>query len=127
MTNDPQDTSARQKYDRKFQNILSEIMDIARGPKTADYGETWARTGLLGIYIKIMIKEGRLRQLIWGKKKAETKGESVRDTLIDIAAYAVYGIIAYDEENMDGGAERKQHLRVLLQEMTKMVEEDENA
>jgi len=71
---------------------------------------------LLGIYVKIMIKEGRLHQLVWKDRNFDgTGGESVRDTLLDIAAYAMYGVIAFDEKNWEGSTESR--IKLLLQEV----------
>lgn len=105
------------EYTRKFRAVVDEVLHLARGEKTEAYGETWKNTGLLGIYIKIMIKEGRLHQLVWKDRNYEgTGGESVRDTLLDIAAYAIYGVIAFDEQNWDGpGVSR---VKALLQEIS---------
>ena len=92
-------------YTDKFNEILHNISILARGQKTTDYKETWKDGGLKGIFIKILIKYGRLRNLIWNKgclSKTAVKDESIRDTLMDLAAYAVYGIICYDENNIDG-------------------------
>lgn len=108
------DTKEKLKYDALFQNQLKDLYSLARGAKTADYGETWRESGLLGIYIKLMIKEGRLRELIWKNKKPVVADESVRDTLQDLAAYAIYGVICYDEGNYDGEHSRREHLEEML-------------
>lgn len=98
------ETNPKLYYSSRFSAVMDEIFYLARGAKTEDYGETWRRTGLRGVHIKLMIKEGRLRQLIWENKVKETavKEESIRDTLMDMAAYSIYGVIAYDEGNLDG-------------------------
>lgn len=104
------------KYTEKFRLVADEVLRLARGPKTEAYGETWKNTGLLGIYVKIMIKEGRLHQLVWKDRNFDgTGGESVRDTLLDIAAYAMYGVIAFDEKNWEGSTESR--IKLLLQEV----------
>ena len=104
------------KYTEKFRLVADEVLRLARGPKTEAYGETWKNTGLLGIYVKIMIKEGRLHQLVWKDRNFDgTGGESVRDTLLDIAAYAMYGVIAFDEKNWEGST--KSRIKLLLQEV----------
>jgi len=104
--------SKRQEYDKKFTEAVQSIYQTARGIKTEDYGETWTRLGLLGLYVKIFIKEGRLNELIW-KKQAQVnpQNESIKDTLIDIAAYAVYGIIALEEGNITGERPTEEHLK----------------
>jgi hypothetical protein len=111
-------------YTTKFTEVLNQVLQLARGTKTADYGETWARTGLLGCYIKIFIKEGRLRELIW-KNKAPQVGETVRDTLLDLAAYAVYGVICVDENNLTGQESEAKQLRQLALEIAERLGETE--
>jgi len=94
-----------EKYTKTFQEISDSIVKLARGKKTTDYKETWKDGGLKGIFIKILIKYGRLRNLAWNKECAEVtavENESIRDTLMDLAAYSIYGIICYDERNVDG-------------------------
>lgn len=108
--------------DSQFALALDEIYNLARGAKTNDYGRTWAESGLLGIYIKIMIKEGRLRELIWRNKTPMVQGESIRDTLMDLAAYAVYGILCLDEENYSGQASRKELLEGMLEHIKQELE-----
>lgn len=107
------DLEEKDIYDIGFKKVLQEVNSLARGRKTSDYGETWKRTGLMGIYIKLMIKEGRLRELVWGRKSPRVQGESIRDTLLDIAAYAVYGVLCLDEDNIEGDASRFEHLQAM--------------
>lgn len=107
-------TLERNHYTHAFREVLEEAFHKARGPKTADYGETWKRVGLKGNYIKIMIKEGRLRNLIWEQKEPEVKDESLRDTLIDLISYGVYSVICLDEGNIDGFEEIQADHMVLL-------------
>lgn len=99
----------RKHYDDKFQEVLEQLFKTARGAKTSDYGETWKRLGLQGIYVKLFIKEGRLNNLVWGNKTPELKDESVRDTLIDMACYAIYGVLCLDEENITGSESKISH------------------
>lgn len=112
------------KYDTEFSCVLKEVFNLARGSKTNDYGETWTRLGLAGLYVKIFIKEGRLHELIWKRKSNEVKNESIRDTLLDLAAYAIYSIIALDEGNIDGEEQRKKHIAGFCQELSKEEWED---
>lgn len=88
-----------EEYDKKFKDILDELW-VLRTAKTNDYGEVWRETGQDGIFIKIYIKLGRLKQLLWSGKTAQN--EPIRDTFIDIAAYGIYGVICCDEGNVHG-------------------------
>ena len=114
-------------YDSKFKAVLGELFSTARGAKTSDYGETWKRLGLQGIYVKLFIKEGRLNNLVWGNKTPELKDESVRDTLLDMACYAIYGVICLDEQNMTGKESKDEHekemLRILKEKFEGIKEE----
>lgn len=107
----------RKHYDEKFQEVMEQLFNTARGAKTADYGETWKRLGLQGIYVKLFIKEGRLNNLVWGNKTPELKDESVRDTLIDMACYAIYGILCLDEENITGAESKAMHELEMLRHL----------
>jgi hypothetical protein len=69
-----------------------------------------------------MIKEGRLHELIWNNKEAQVNGESVRDTLLDMACYSVYSVLALDEGNINGVGQRKQYYLEMLAEMQKRIE-----
>lgn len=110
------------KYTERFVHVLNEMLGLARGAKTSDYGETWNKLGLQGLYVKLMIKEGRLHELIWNKKTAQVSGESVRDTLIDMACYSVYSIIALDEGNIDGSVQKKEYYVEMMEQLKKRIE-----
>jgi len=106
--------SEKQEYDKKFVKVLQDMEHLARGKKTNDYNETWKRLGLIGLYLKIFIKEGRLNQLVWKGVEPQVADESVKDTLRDLACYAVYGLIALEEGNINGEADREKHERGML-------------
>jgi hypothetical protein len=112
VKDEKENTSERNFYTHKFANMAEKIVEHVRGVKTSDYGETWKRLGLKGLYVKLFIKEGRLNELIWEKdaKHVENKTEGIMDTLLDMAAYAIYGMIALDEGNLHGEIPVEQHL-----------------
>jgi len=113
------DNLERDYYTVKFRDKLTSVLQLARGNKTADYGEAWQRTGLVGIYIKLMIKESRLRSLVWEGKEPKVD-ESVEDTLKDIIAYATYGLLCIDDGNVKGVGEHEAR----LEDMLKTIEEE---
>ena len=123
---EPNSLIERAKYTGLFTTIANQIIDTARGVKTSDYGETWKRLGLMGLYVKIFIKEGRLNELIWkkGGKQVASKNEGIRDTLIDIAAYAIYGIIALDEDNVTGEVSTREHLLAMRKAIDERLGEE---
>jgi len=114
------ENTERDYYSVKFRKALTGVLELARGDKTSDYGEAWKTTGLVGIYIKLMIKESRLRSLVWEGNDPKVNGESVLDTLQDIIAYATYGILCLDEDNIKGSGEQTERLESMF---TKLKEE----
>lgn len=111
----------RDYYTLKFRESLGQVLELARGAKTADYGEAWQETGLVGIYIKLMIKHSRLRSLIWEKKEPQVD-ESVEDTLKDMIAYATYGLLCIQDGNIKGYDRSK----IDVDNMIKELEENYN-
>lgn len=63
--------------------------------KNHDYGDSfrhsWEKYGLLMLIIRLDDKLSRLKTLAQGSA-ASVKDESIRDTLLDLANYAVMGI-----------------------------------
>lgn len=80
--------------------ILNEIHDTYKR-KNADYGnsfgEQFIEYGLLSAVIRLDDKMRRLKQLL--KNEAQVKDESVRDTLLDLANYAIMTIMELDKKN----------------------------
>lgn len=80
--------------------ILNEIHDTYKR-KNADYGnsfgEQFIEYGLLSAVIRLDDKMRRLKQLL--KNEAQVKDESIRDTLLDLANYAIMTIMELDKKN----------------------------
>jgi hypothetical protein len=80
--------------------ILDEIHDTYKR-KNADYGnsfeEQFKEYGLLSSQIRLDDKMRRLKQL--SKEKAQVKDESIRDTLMDLANYAIMTVMELDKKN----------------------------
>jgi hypothetical protein len=80
--------------------ILDEIHDTYKR-KNADYGnsfeEQFKEYGLLSSQIRLDDKMRRLKQLV--KEKAQVKDESIRDTLLDLANYAIMTVMELDKRN----------------------------
>ena len=80
--------------------ILDEIYDTYKR-KNADYGnsfgEQFIEYGLLSAVIRLHDKMRRLKQLL--KNEAQVKDESIRDTLLDLANYAIMTIMELDKKN----------------------------
>lgn len=70
----------------QFIGIIESIKEL-RLKKSADYGNSWKIFGLMGVVYQIMSKSIR----IWNLTRAgkDPKNESLRDSFIDMANYAI--------------------------------------
>ena len=77
-----------------FKDILNKMYEIYE-KKNADYGNSFAKSydefGLVSPVIRLSDKVERLKTLC--NKEAQVKDESIIDTLIDIAVYAVLTVL----------------------------------
>lgn len=87
--------------DAKLIKYFEEARAI-RYKKQADYGPSWRSLGLRGVFGMMFAKVCRLRQLVWLRKDAQVKDESVRDTLLDNLNYTLYMLYLLEEGNLDG-------------------------
>jgi len=80
----------------QMQKIHDDALEVFRR-KNADYGDSFATYGIIGILIRI---EDKLRRAISINKNSVTlvKDESFRDTLLDLHNYAAMGLMILDEE-----------------------------
>lgn len=73
-----------------FNTLLDQIKDTHE-KKNHDYGNSFAKSmdefGMLAAAIRLSDKLNRFKSLI--KSEAQVKDESIEDTLLDMAAYAV--------------------------------------
>ena len=74
------------------EELAERITDLYRR-KNADYGDSFARSldkyGIVAALVRISDKVNRLESLIAPGRKAQVKDESVQDTLLDLASYAI--------------------------------------
>lgn len=90
-------------YHSKVSKALTDL--YAR--KNADYGDSFGKGfreyGMMMPVLRLEDKLNRLKSLI--KRPAQVEDESLRDTLMDLANYAIMTIIELDSSaKMDGGA-----------------------
>ena len=80
----------------QMRKIHDDALEVFRR-KNADYGDSFATYGIIGILIRI---EDKLSRAISIKKNGVTlvKDESFRDTLLDLHNYAAMGLMLLDEE-----------------------------
>ena len=86
----------------RYTKIVNEMHEIYKA-KNADYGDsvhdTFLKYGLLSFLVRMEDKISRLRSLtLKGEKEQRVKNESIRDTLQDLANYAILAIIELDEQ-----------------------------
>lgn len=81
-------------------NILDEIHDTYIR-KNKDYGDSFSEQfkehGLLSLIIRLDDKFRRLKQL--SKNEANVRDESIEDTLLDAANYAIMGVMELRKNN----------------------------
>lgn len=86
---------------KRFRN-LTERMALLYENKNADYGdsfgETYRRLGLVSAVTRIQDKCNRLCNLAVNKGRQRVEDESIRDTLVDLANYAIMTLIEMDLE-----------------------------
>ena len=83
----------------KFRNITKEMVDTYRR-KNHDYGNSFDismdKFGLIASAVRIGDKMNRFESLT--KKEAQVYGESIRDTLLDMANYAIMTVMWIDNQ-----------------------------
>lgn len=84
-------------------NICIEIHELAV-KKDRAYGSSFSKgfdkRGMISVLYRLEDKLNRLETLI-DNPEIDDVGESIRDTLLDTAGYAILGILKLDESNTD--------------------------
>lgn len=75
-------------------DLTDDFERVTRKAKNADYGSSF---GLVSAAVRICDKANRFASLADGKK-ANVKGEALRDTLMDLANYAVMTVMRLDQD-----------------------------
>lgn len=86
----------------RFRRITNEMSELyAR--KNADYGDSFGQTyrelGIISAVTRMSDKMNRLKRLVTHKDAQQVKDESIDDTLIDLACYAVMTLIERRREH----------------------------
>jgi len=77
----------------EFDNIVDKMRSIIIA-KNNDYGNAnIGDLGIKGLFVRLWDKVNRLKQLVWVEKENQVKDESIEDTYLDLANYAVISII----------------------------------
>ena len=88
--------------EENFRTITGEMVQLyAR--KNADYGDSFGQTyrelGIISAVTRMSDKMNRLKRLVVHKDAQQVKDESIDDTLIDLACYAVMTLMERRREH----------------------------
>lgn len=87
----------------KIHKSVCDEMHDTYVAKNSDYGDSFSKLrkeyGNIAILIRLSDKLERLKTLMLGDKPPEVTGESIDDTLLDLANYAVMEVV---ERKIDG-------------------------
>ena len=85
----------------KFESITKEMLELYK-IKNKNYGNSFSKQfeeyGLTSVCIRLEDKLNRLKSLNKQGKDANVGDESIKDTLIDTAVYAVLAILEIDKK-----------------------------
>ena len=86
------------KYEKhlKICEKLNEIYVNKNHDYGDSFGDTFRKLGIISAVTRITDKTNRLQSLC--RKQQKVNDESIRDTLMDLANYAIMTIIELDEE-----------------------------
>lgn len=86
-----------------FEDVTLQLRNIYDA-KNRDYGDSFSQSfkeeGMAMVRIRLGDKLNRLKNLTRGAKQ-QVKDESVRDTLLDLANYAIMTIMELDKESTE--------------------------
>lgn len=80
-----------------------ELLENLLCEKNKKYGDSFTRTaeeyGNIALILRIEDKLNRLKQLLLNNEMDNMKGENVKDTLLDLAGYAILSKIYLENKN----------------------------
>jgi hypothetical protein len=80
----------------QMRSVHAEALEVfAR--KNADYGDSFAEHGPIGVIIRMKDKISRLTQLTSNGGISLVQDESIRDTLLDLHNYSAMALMLIDE------------------------------
>ena len=89
------------KY-KRHEELCKELHEIYV-KKNHDYGDSFGKTyqeeGMAMVRIRLGDKFSRLKTLTKNPGDQQVKDESIRDTLIDLANYAIMAVVEMEVEN----------------------------
>ena len=80
---------------KQLETVQKDALELFK-KKNADYGDAFAKFGVIGVLMRI---EDKIQRSLSISKKNITMGndESIRDTMIDLHNYAAMAIMLLDE------------------------------
>lgn len=106
----PEISTLRSSRVSQMQLVQNEGLELFK-KKNQDYGDAFAKYGVLGVLVRMGDKIARL-QSISTKSVSLVNSESLRDTLIDLHNYSAMAIMLLDEDDMK---KMRQQLDILKQ------------
>ena len=103
--NSPEISALKSSRVSQMQLIQSEGLELFK-KKNQDYGDAFAKYGVLGVLVRMGDKIARL-QSISTKSVSLVNSESLRDTLIDLHNYSAMAIMLLDEDEDEDEDEEK--------------------
>ena len=89
----------------RFKEITDEMVELYER-KNSDYGDsvhdTYVKYGPVSFLVRMEDKINRVRQLTNVKYETRVTDEKIRDTLIDLANYAILMVLETERASMDG-------------------------
>jgi hypothetical protein len=81
----------------QFETIQSEALELFK-KKNADYGDAFAKYGLVGVLVRM---EDKIQRVLSIKKSGIhlVSEEGLRDTLIDLHNYSAMALLLLDEDD----------------------------
>lgn len=81
---------------KQMETIQKEGLELFK-KKNADYGDAFAKYGIIGVLMRIEDKIQRSLSITTNGVNL-VKDENIRDTLLDLHNYAAMGLMLLDEE-----------------------------
>lgn len=96
----------RDDYLKRFKEICDKMLEVTT-KKNNDYGghtdpfKNFARHGAFGVLVRLDDKYARLATVIKDGRKLQVSDETIYDTLIDIANYAIILRIMLEQDELN--------------------------
>lgn len=90
----------------EHQNLLDNLHQLYI-TKNNDYGDsvhdTYKKYGLVSFLVRLEDKLNRVRTLTLNNKEQLVQDEKIKDTLLDMANYAILAVLELEEEENNNG------------------------